>query len=181
MLPVVSRVSSPLVCAIVYCVSSVFVQLSLARQRLSLRRVSRPIGLFVTLLVCGCTSTNLPDEVRRNDVKGTLLYVEPFPFQSRYTQELAEVYMQAAWVRESASGDSLAVLFAFDVTGGRDVASILVGDMTYTFTVDPDSYEASESEVSEADRLSGVSTIVIPATQRVRAAEYWLVTRVSFP
>ena len=129
----------------------------------------------------GCTSTNLPDQPRRSIVKGTLIYVEPFPFQARYTSELADVYMQAAWVRQTASGDSLAVLFSFDVTGGRDVASILVEDMPYTFTVDPDSYEASESEVSESDRLTGVSTIVIPAGQRVRAAEYWLVTRVSIP
>ncbi len=152
-----------------------------ARPRCTVGFVVAAAGLVAMAAVAGCTSSNVPDELTRRTIKGTLLYVEPFPFQARYTTELADVYMQAAWIQEAQTGDSLAVLFNFDVTGGRDVAALLLDDMPYTFAVDPDPYEASESEVSEADRLTGVSTIVIPAAQRVRAAQYWLVTRISIP
>lgn len=153
------------------------------------------LKLTTVMILCLC-SCSLPRAERDElSVKAKLIYLEPFPFASPLNHHGID-YKQAGWIQRVDTGDSLAVFFGADLTGGEDASKVISMNYVYDFFlrrqrkpaspqdtidwVETDSMLAvidSDSVMILADSVSGPR--LLEQSNRVKADTYWRVVQID--
>jgi len=137
--------------------------------------------LLLSLIFLQCSNEILT-------VKATVSYIEPFPFVAPLGHHIRESYKQPAWIKLLASGDSLAVLFDYNVSDGDDVSKkINIGDtctfilrkMEMPMQVNESVWKNTDVDSSTAFIRSLPDISLVDSSKMVIAGQFWLVLKME--
>lgn len=120
-------------------------------------------------------------------ISAEIIYLEPFPFTSLDGDAMVP-YKQAAWIKIIDSNDSLAVLFDYTITGGKDALIKYSLNKPYKFLLKkyslPVRINSEETVKSQTDSLarkieSSPVIFLVDSSKLVKSNEYWLVLSIN--
>jgi hypothetical protein len=135
------------------------------------------LSLFIFILFNSCSLNKIT-------VIAKIIYIEPFPFATSLSGDLALENKQAAWVKVINSNDSLAVLFDGNLAKGEDISKKLILNNNYKFKLRKYyGFRQTNQIQTTKKQTDSLSTFIdslpdfhlIDSTKEVRTDEYWLI------
>ena len=136
---------------------------------------------IIYLLLCLLLFIQCIDKI---SIKGEIVKIEPFPFATQLGGDLMINYKQAAWLKPINSGDSLAILFDYEISHGQDISKILTINKIYQFKLQKfganeinNEYSESQHEKVFVDSLQDYKLIEDKA--KIKSNQFWLVKEIK--